>query len=1133
MAFEALLARLRRGNRAAGIETDLLDPDVLRVGDLPTPVVAGQSWNYNDVTYRGESRTAFELHMEASGAAWQRSPNDRRYYHFANSLTYDGTKLILRLTLPAAPGNASNGRVDGTPLAWTPATSTWTATAGQYEYQATVSPNPLPAIGEFTLGFTLQNAQTVWYPQGRTAVGESFTGKDAHLLSAFDTEGYTDIANAIDQQGFLTSPPTDLPNSDLDSRSYGTTYTWTGTTTNTWYKPFRVPIARKGEIRSFHARVGSQTLPTLTVLGDLSGFTYGYITLHGYAANSVVSLQQLGKVSIQATRVDADNWNQALGFYVSGTAALLPSGAPAGSRAIVSSNGIWGNGVWYKYNDPAGWTWIAGFPPVYPSKAALDAARPMPPTGTIAIVSGDSGLGVYIRLASSWKEIANIGASGGAGSTPQDVLTALAGATLTGVIDLRYLPRMDYGHLPTSLAYLGKAFRRGGERDWPGDDVQIGQFIQAAAFTGIPQNYGWKQGNAPDGLLQVAVRDDSLGGTLANNAHVLIRFSKTAYPDRPDIDDVPELQLRLGYEGESPVIRPALTAVAVVDDNYWYQDALIPLLPADSNAYLERNEPPIIDAGLEDGALTPAMMKLEGAPVEGGYYSYHDGQFQMRRAAGWQQLYRGTQGITVTNLQGNSGLQRITYDSPFNLNHAHDGYYLFEVTMTWAAGHDPATLAFDTDGSDTVSASGQVALFQVKAEAAYDGVNNLGAVGLRLPVYGGSGSDTHIGDVVWRADHANDFDGASNVRFEGISGTGVTGTGGSISARAEIWFISSGAASAGEHIPNSISTLFGFDDALPLATSYQVGTAAMVNEGVQRGVWRNEDETIEGTGLGLAGKTFDYQYDAQQVVHGDRTWHILARNAFTLTDFPGVNFAAYGNLAPWPAEMEFIAYGYVTSGRSDGRIYIGFNADQTATNNVQFETGGTGVAIVRQTDRLWEAQGISAANNGHIRQGVWEFEEPGATGTRHTQKWTDLGAPRWVELLDWAPANGPQLSYLSLYEVPTAQALDPALSEEHDNWAMDIEIQVATTASAAGRIWSMEETIHCRDWRLAANSPAGANLGNIAEGWQGGVFISDNEASGASWTRFVFCKGPNGRVAIVQAWNNALYLRRIRAVRHT
>ena len=74
----------------------------------------------------------------------------------------------------------------------------------------------------------------------------------------------------------------------------------------------------------------------------------------------------------------------------------------------------------------------------------------------------------------------------------------------------------------------------------------------------------------------------------------------------------------------------------------------------------------------------------------------------------------------------------------------------------------------------------------------------------------------------------------------------------------------------------------------PWPRVYQVGTAAMVNEGVQRGVWRNEDEIIPGVGLGLAGKTFDYQYDAQQVAHGDRTWHILARNAFTLADFPGV-----------------------------------------------------------------------------------------------------------------------------------------------------------------------------------------------------------------------------------------------------
>ena len=128
-------------------------------------------------------------------------------------------------------------------------------------------------------------------------------------------------------------------------------------------------------------------------------------------------------------------------------------------------------------------------------------------------------------------------AGGGGGSTPQEVLTALAGTTLTGVIDLRYLPVLTYSHLPAETGYVSKAFRRGGERDYPGDDVQIGQFIQQAAFTGLPVNYGFKQGNAPDGLLQVAVRDNTLGGVEATNVHVLVRASKTTYPDEPDIDD--------------------------------------------------------------------------------------------------------------------------------------------------------------------------------------------------------------------------------------------------------------------------------------------------------------------------------------------------------------------------------------------------------------------------------------------------------------------------------------------------------------------------------------------------------------------------------------------------------------------
>ena len=755
---EAITYRIQRGatDASSGMDTAMLDPDVLRVGALPADVVAGESWNYNDVTYTGVSRRSFELHLEANGGAWTQRAGDRRYYHFAHSVTYASGRLTLRLVFPTAPGNLTNGLVNERPVAWTAASSAWTSTPGQYEYTAPIADNPIPTIGEFVIGFTTANAELVWYPQGQTAQEPFFSGKDAHIMSAFDTGGYADIPDAMAQRGWFTTAQ--LPTiSDLNGVGYGTTRSWVGGSADTYYAGWRVPVARKGEIRSFHARIGNAVSTNITVLGDDQGQTYGYITMYGYTANTEVALQALGKVSLDASRLDTSDWNEALGAYFSGTYAGLPAAAPAGSRAIVYGDIVGRNGTYYKLN--TGWVLIGSTPGVFADKAGLDAVAS--PNGAYAMVVAEAARGLYLRTGGAWVQVGNVAAAApDDGATIAELLRALAADTPAGRINPARIPQLGYTQMPASVAAVGKAFRRGGERDWPNDDLQIGALIQQAAFSGLPQNYAFRAGTQP-GHTQVAVRDEALGGVEAANVHVLVRASKTAYPERPTIADLPKMQFRLGYEGESPVIRPALTAVVVIDANYWYMDALVPNLPADANIYMEINEPPIIDAGLEDGTLTPAMIDLEGDPVEGGYYSYHDGQFQMRRAAGWDQLYRGSQGITLNGLAGNSPIIRLTYNDAFNLNRAHDGYYLYEVTLTWVAGHDPSTLAFDTDGGATVSASGQVALFQVKATSAYDGSANLGEVALRIPVYAGAGSDTHIGDVVYRSDRAANYDGAS------------------------------------------------------------------------------------------------------------------------------------------------------------------------------------------------------------------------------------------------------------------------------------------------------------------------------------------------------------------------------------
>ena len=92
------------------------------------------------------------------------------------------------------------------------------------------------------------------------------------------------------------------------------------------------------------------------------------------------------------------------------------------------------------------------------------------------------------------------------------MLAALAADTPAGQINIARIPALGYAQLPDSLGYLGKAFRRGGERDYPGDDVQIGAIVRQAAFVNLPVNYGFKAGTGD--FLQVASRDNAWAACL-------------------------------------------------------------------------------------------------------------------------------------------------------------------------------------------------------------------------------------------------------------------------------------------------------------------------------------------------------------------------------------------------------------------------------------------------------------------------------------------------------------------------------------------------------------------------------------------------------------------------------------------
>ena len=1115
---ESFLDLKTRGSASAGVDTPNLLADVPRTyADLPaspddrTVVVLRRG-----AAYRYADRTAFEMHLRASAGAWAQDGDDMPYYDFGESLTHAGGYVTLRLKFAAAPGGLSGGEVGGKAVAWAAHASTWTAGGpGRYEYRYASADNPLPQNGEITVKFTTANAVKVWYPEVNVAASGDFTPEDAFKLRALTSDSWATLPNALDQQGFFNAVP-DI--SQLNARPYGNTFSWVGSSSSTFYKGFRVAASRRSEIGGFRALVGVNATTALTVLGDDGGFTYGYITLPNYVANTVITMQQPDKVGLDTGRIDLAEWRAALGVAGYGTLADLNAvAAPvAGSAAVVYGDVIANNGVYYRLN--TSWTKV-GDPRgvrVYTTQALLNRATPV--DGVVGVVSEAAHRGVYLRLGGAWLLVGSVTAAqtGNAGASITDMLAALAATAPPGVINVARIPKLGYAQLPDKVVQAAKSIIAGGIVPWPNDNVQLGNQISRNAFANVPNDMQW--GNQ-------ALRGSDLGGVdVPRPVYMIVRALRSVYVERPTV--IPEMKLRPGEEGNYV---PTLTALADADNQYWYWNASIPNLPADSNVQMEQDRPTRERALPELGSITLDELAIPPAKkVNGASLVIENDQLDARRLSGTRELRRGTSAIALTSLTGDSALGTSALDASLNLRQSNHGNFHLYVTLTLEA-QVPTTLVFVESDALTVDADGARAVFQVAAAPVRQGTSQLGDIIVEAAIKD-SADDVVVGNVIYRLPRDAAGDVSLNRRYEGAAGHSKAGSG-SVRCTEALYFIDSGVAAATQ--PNSIGGLFRFDEELPTPGNYDLHDAVVIETGARRSLYTNRDRIVEGTGLGLAGLTWDYQFDGHRVIVGNWTFHYYASGQFTdPTGETATSLPADGTFSNAPDDLLYWVFAYRTD-RTEARIYVRFTADQTATNNIQFATGGAGIAIVMRDARNWTAVGIGPAALGHIRQGVWDLTEPDATGTQTVRYWADINAPRWVELLDWQPANGPQLSYLSAYEVPLAQALNPALAEDHDDWAMDLEIQVAAAANAAGRIWSMEETIHCRDWRLAPNSPVNANFSNVAMGWQGGVFLSDNSASGASWTRFVFCKGSNGRPAIIQALNSAVYLRRIRAVRHT
>ena len=691
--------------------------------------------------------------------------------------------------------------------------------------------------------------------------------------------------------------------------------------------------------------------------------------------------------------------------------------------------------------------------------------------------------------------------------------------------------------LPDNVQIVAKAYRSGGPRPYTGTAVQVGGIkdsaYSAADFTAI-DSAAW--GNT-------ALRAGG-GATALDAAHAALRISRTDFNPAPTA--LPS-GFALRSSPELPVLAPGaltFTRLPTADTaQYWAYSVAYGEQPADDNLVLEVVEHASTDLLPPDGSLTPSMLDgLMDAPAGDVVTVAKDDVFGHHTPSSRRELYNGSQGITVASASARSGLSPVAFDSALNRNTAGNVGLVFTTSRRTLVTRSSTSISYQPDRVETTAyASSFVDLATLATYPVYDGVNNLGDAMAAIPVYLAPAGTLLGYEQINIAADATSSDYESIPVFIPSAAHSQSTASWSSSGTTKIDFDDFGASVPGGGVGGQVRS---YETALPAAAGIPDGTVGVIET---TGRWAVKMSTVTqgAQDTGWAGKEID-PHDLASVQVGPYTVRYAAaagftweRNGHRATLAAGGVGAVSGGL---PADGRLV-WSYETASNGSNLLECDYTVDKAATGRIVF-TVGTAIAYAfelrRANGRAWDSGVTGAATRSHLLAGLWRATEPDGTGHTRVESWLNLPVPpsdpQWVDLLDYDPGSGagPTLGRRVLEELPVGQDFSPALTSAHDNWMLDIEIQVASVNTAEGRIWSVVEPIRCLDWRVAPNSPDDANMSNVAVdgAWTCGVFMSDNAAANDSWGRFVICKGPNGRLGIIWAGPGAV-LRRVLVRRHT
>ena len=665
--------------------------------------------------------------------------------------------------------------------------------------------------------------------------------------------------------------------------------------------------------------------------------------------------------------------------------------------------------------------------------------------------------------------------------------------------------------LPEDTQIVSRAVQSGGNRPWPDDNIQFCGPIRANAYVA-----GDVAAISRDEQNRCGASATRVDGVRIAPAYFVMRFNAAAYPNQPDLTDVPNL--RAGYNdpegGEAPVVPNDLTALgsATSGATWWYFATGVNDLPAgQTGVRVEIDEPTTLDLDLAPNTVVPADLKFAaGDRVDGRAITIlNNGEFGSQFINDTRQLFNGPlTGISVTSATADSATGRNNLTESLNLNSEPHGIIAGAWTPSLVSRSSESILFHN--GQDSITVQFTSTIEAIAREPIYNGSNQLGYILATTDIILGA---TQLGDAVLYAARHDDGSVSLVEKYEAQAASTARTYTWSIPSRLELVVIGSGA-------PRGLGggSWFAYS-ALPDADAFADGDLVLVYGQTNKGAWRKTSTEVPGTAdTGLSNLTLDPRTDLISNASGSTEFVYFARAALN-SELP-----AGGTWATAPAALSSIRLGYDRNSLDNGFLVIVFSSARNYTGSIVIRSGIYAIHMDRQrisgspSTTTWRIDGLTAGEVRTLRQMDWAFSEPDGAGFDTVHKLTRVLAGDGPEyLLEYTPSSSGGFVGLQANRFVTLNsqpAWTRALTAGDDNRMLCAQVILSLQSTIDRPAWSSPMCVKAGEWRTADNQPDSAAISASGIYAFGTTVKADHSSGVLSPLVIGITKGAGGKLSV-------------------